>query len=214
MRASPRFLTALLAGAMALPALGPGCWAEEDDDEPGMGHPGRGRPGMGPHGEGGPHGDKMMDPPMLEERFLEKLDEHLKLKESQRGKIKSALESVRPGMKKRMEELKGMHQKMMALQKEVHESMRDAKEKIRAELDNEQKERFDMMMMRMMMQKRRGRGGKGPGGWGPGMPPGGPGGEGEGMPPWMKERRPGGPGGDERDMPPPEMWHEKPPRGG
>ena len=133
---------------------------------------------------------------MASDRFLDKLHERLKLTDKQKKSISAILAESRPAMKQRTEKLKALRGQMQALLKELRTQMRDSSERIRAELDNEQREKFDEMKVRARqgMNKRR-------------------------SPRWMEGQNmpPRSGGGDlppERSMPPPEMWHDSGSRGG
>lgn len=77
--------------------------------------------------------------PMLSEKFIEKLTEHLKLSGEQQAKVKAVLEKSRPEMEKLETEMRALHEKLQS-------SMRKAKEGIRETLDMDQKDKFDEMM--------------------------------------------------------------------
>lgn len=85
----------------------------------------------------GPMGNMKEEHGVMEEKFLERLDEKLNLSEVQKGKIKAIMEQSKPDMKK-------LHEEMTALRRKTHEAIRET-------LSLEQKERFDMMSMKMRM---------------------------------------------------------------
>ncbi len=137
--------------------------------------------------EGPPPGEE--EPEFLNDSFIGKLDEHLKLSDEQRSRIESAVKDSRPALKTKHAEMKELRKKMESLGKDFRERMFDLKEKIRSTLTNEQKERFDDMRRHMRQRPRRM----------PGYRPQ----PGEEMPPGMGE----GPNF------PPERWHEDPMKG-
>lgn len=157
-------------------------------------------------GEPGEHPDGRQEPAVVSERFVESLSEKLELNEKQRSKISSIVGASRADLRKVAEEVRQLQERMRAAQQQLQTRLRDVHEKIRLELDNEQREEFDEMRRHMsgpgMRRHRR---------W-PGPPgEGRDGGAGRG--PRMR----GGPGGgedDDENMPPPEMWHpERGPQG-
>lgn len=131
--------------------------------------------------------------PLLSEKYADTLARELKLSGKQKAGVAAILQAERAGLAKKSAQLRELEEQMQAAHKELAEKTRDVHERIRAELNSEQKERFDEMRMR-----------RGPHGRGrmrerPGpMEEGGPGGGNRGMDGW----------GPERDLPPPEMWHE------
>ena len=117
------------------------------------------------------------DPPgLLSEKYTDMLDAHLRLSEKQREKIYSIVKEARPALRKKLEQLKGLREQMRSLGGEMRAQMRDASERIRSELNNEQKDRFDELKVQMRQPMR------------------------PGFQPRM------GPGGAEDMMGPPEMW--------
>ena len=80
--------------------------------------------------------------PMLDEKYADKLDEHLQLKAEQKVKIKAAIEKAKPELDKLHKELEAVHERM-------RKAMGELNENIRATLDIEQKERFDEMRAHM-----------------------------------------------------------------
>jgi len=122
--------------------------------------------------------------PMLSEKFLDTLKEKLKLKDDQFKKVKAAIDESREPLQRKSEDVRDMMKKMRELQKALKGMEFDLREKIRSTLTNEQKERFDEIVVRMREQIR------------PDRAPFSPRGE-------MEEKR----------QFPPERWEDNPDRG-
>jgi chromosome segregation ATPase len=84
---------------------------------------------------------------MLTEKFLDTLKEDLKLKDSQLKKVEAAISDSREPLKKKSEELRDAMKTMRELRKALKEMEFDLREKIRATLTNEQKERYDELVL-------------------------------------------------------------------
>ncbi|HVE14092.1 MAG TPA: hypothetical protein VNI01_11900 [Elusimicrobiota bacterium] len=146
------------------------------------------------HEEGG-----MREHPVLQQRYLEGLNEQLKLTDKQKLRISSILDGARPDLHKRFEDLRAMHERMRAMEEDLRGRVRDLHEKVRAELDPKQRERFDEMRERM---------GRGPSGRGERRRRPGPREEDERDLPHDGSRGMREKDGDKDTMPPPEMWHQ------
>lgn len=88
-------------------------------------------------------------PEILSEKYLKTLDIHLGLSDQQQKKIEGVLEDAKPGIKKNWKKIHDLRKEIRALAEQLQGSMRDTQEKIRAELDGEQKEKFDEMRIQM-----------------------------------------------------------------
>lgn len=153
-------------------------------------------PALAKHPEGERHEDHEdmqeggREPEMVSDRFIEKLDERLKLSGKQKDAVKAAMAESKPALKRKWEERKALMDKMQAINKEFRGLLLEMKEKIRAQLDPEQREKFDEMTMRM--RHRGGRGGGGP------------------SPDWKRKKTRGERDFDDPAMRhPPEMWHDR-----
>lgn len=153
-------LLALLAVALSLPA-------HADDappaDKAAHGNE-RGKRGPGQEGMGW----READPKEMTARETERMKQALKLSDEQAKKVEGILTKSQP-------EREELMKKLRASERKTHEQ-------IRAVLDDEQKEKFDMMRAHMMMRHGMGMGGPGAGGMqgGPGMDRHGPSGAGGG----------------------------------
>ena len=143
-------LLALLAVAVSAPAHA------EDAPPPDKGAHGKARGGLGPGEEG--MGWRESDPKEMAARHVEHMKKALKLTDEQAKKVGDILAKSQP-------EREELMKKLRASERKTHEQ-------IRALLDDEQKEKFDMMRAHMMTRHN----GMGPGmGGGPGGMQGGPG---------------------------------------
>jgi chromosome segregation ATPase len=124
--------------------------------------------------------------PMLSERFLDMLTEQLKLKESQKKAVETVIDASREPLKKKFDEMRDIQKKARELEGQLRTLTQDMRGKIRAGLDNEQKERFDDIMAQMRKPRRPA-----------GKPPLGPKG--------LEQ--------EERPQFPPERWEDDPDRG-
>lgn len=131
--------------------------------------------------------------PLRQERFLERLDQALKLDDKQKETIGKIIEKTTARDKSKIAELQALRKKMKALAQDLHRSNQESREAIRDALNLDQKEKFDALMQRMK------RGGGSRGGErrmrGIDMDP-------DDIPPQMREKMRQG----QRDFPP-EMWH-------
>ncbi|MBI5245476.1 MAG: hypothetical protein HY922_17565 [Elusimicrobia bacterium] len=164
----------ILAGALALPALR----ASAQDE-------------MGPEREQmeAKEAEEGKEHPMLSDRFLDALEQQLKLKEGQKKRMQEALDASREPLQKKFDEMRDLKRKMEETERKLRSITQDLREKLRAALDNEQKERFDEMMLRMRGPERE-------------MGP-------RGKQPFGRK----GLGQEERPQFPPERWEEDPERG-
>lgn len=126
------------------------------------------------------------EPPILGEEFQENLGTSLKLSAEQKKGVSAALEAARPGLKAEFAKLREAQKRLQEQQEKFKSMEMDLREKIRAGLRNEQKERFDEMMQRMREGGRRGA--------------------------MRGEEAPFGGAAREREFPP-ERWEENPERG-
>lgn len=92
--------------------------------------------------------DKDPGPPILHENFVKELEEGLKLSDKQKPKVRQAVESARPKIKERWERVRRLQEDMKKEHEALRREMQEALEKIRSELDLDQKEKFDRMKMR------------------------------------------------------------------
>lgn len=102
--------------------------------------------------DGPPHqGDEAEkpDPKKMASKMADGMSRGLKLKEDQKKKIETLVEQMLP--------------QRIELEKKLHKLERDTNEKIRAVLDDDQKEKFDMMRMHQAMMRGGGMGMRGPG---------------------------------------------------
>ncbi|MFA6030913.1 MAG: hypothetical protein WC969_13745 [Elusimicrobiota bacterium] len=136
-----------------------------------------------PAPEGRPEGG---EPPILGERFQETLGTALKFSAEQKKGVSAAMESARPALKAEFAKLREAQKKLEEQAQKFKSMEMDLREKIRAQLRNEQKERFDEMMQRMREGGRRGAA--------------------------RGEETPFGGAAREREFPP-ERWEENPERG-
>ncbi|HAH07506.1 MAG TPA: hypothetical protein DCM05_13480 [Elusimicrobia bacterium] len=124
-----KLVLAAAAAALLMPALRPPAWAQPDDRE-----------GLE---------SREQEHLMLSEDFLNLLKEKVKLKADQLKKAKSAIDEAREPLKRKAEEVGEANRRARELQKALRSLEMDLREKIRAGLTNEQKERFDEMVIRM-----------------------------------------------------------------
>jgi septal ring factor EnvC (AmiA/AmiB activator) len=127
----------LFAGALALPAF----WAQRASAQEKL-EPERDEMEV-------KEAEEAQEHPMLSEKFFDPLEQQLKLKEGQKKTIQAVIDESRGPLQKKSDEMRDMQKKMRELEKKLRALTQDMREKIRALLDNEQKERFDEMMMRM-----------------------------------------------------------------
>lgn len=167
MRHDP-FRILFVAAALALPALSAAHEGERHDE------------GAEKEAKGPPK------PAILDEKFLDKLTEHVKLTPEQQKKVKDILDKARPDLEKQQAEMKALHEKMAAAFKNIKGSMMKIKEGIRESLSADQKDDFDEMWARMRQRMHGGMGQRPGMGWQKGGRPHGPGpgmDEGPGQPP-------------------------------
>lgn|GEM_PF-6938043 len=91
---------------------------------------------------------------MLSESFADRLEGDLKLDARQAGKVKEALQEAREPMKAQFAQVREANKKVREHQEKLRGMMQDLREKLRAVLNNEQKERFDEMMLRLRSGRR------------------------------------------------------------
>jgi len=152
---------------------------------------------------------------VFEKGFLERLDEGVELKDSQRGKIKRLLDKEKKGRERDVERLEELEKKVDQLRQKLGREEHKTREKVRDMLSLEQKERFDEIIHHMRQRDRRRHEGL-PWEDGPEMPaeiwhemPLRP--RRQGLPPeiieYIERRRQEG----ARPVPPPEDWNDRNP---
>ena len=92
---------------------------------------------------------------VFEKGFLERLDEGVELKDSQRGKIKRLLDKEKKGRERDVERLEELEKKVDQLRQKLGREEHKTREKVRDMLSLEQKERFDEIIHHMRQRDRR-----------------------------------------------------------